>query len=252
MSEWNAMQYLKFREQRTQPATDLAARIMKFCPRTIVDIGCGPGNSTAVLADFFPGAALTGIDTSPDMIRKARADHPDLHFELCGAMSLAGQYDLLFSNACLQWIPDHHFLIPSLMNRLNAHGILAVQMPMNRDEPLFRLIEEVAREERWGLQNTRIHAGETLLPSEYSDILSACSSWFDIWETKYYHRLAGHKDLVHWVKGARLRPYLDALGEAKGAAFEEELVKRSQELYPVTERGEVILGFRRFFFVAVK
>lgn len=251
MSDWNSIQYLKFKNQRTQPARDLAMRISGN-PKTAVDIGCGPGNSTRVLKDVFPGAAVIGIDSSPNMLKKARAEHPDLNFSLCDALSLDGRYDLLFSNACLQWIPDHGTLIPSLMDKLNDEGILAVQIPMNGDEPLFRLISELSSEPRWGFSDAQLQPNRVLTPLEYYNILSDCSSAFDIWETKYYHTMPNHRALVDWVKGTRLRPYIDFIGEEKATAFEEELIKRSKEIYPVTSGGNVILCFRRFFFTAVK
>lgn len=118
MADWSSSQYLKFKNQRTQPAVDLAMRVVEKRPKTVVDIGCGPGNSTAVLRRIFPDAELLGIDSSPDMIERARREHPDLQFRLCDARALEGQYDLLFSNACLQWIPDHASLIPALMDKL--------------------------------------------------------------------------------------------------------------------------------------
>ena len=110
-----------------------------------------PGNSTKVLRDIFTDANILGIDNSPNMIEKAKSEHSDIDFDLCDALSLDGKYDLLFSNACLQWIPNHDTLIPSLMEKLNDGGILAVQVPMNGEEPLFRLIREVANESKWGL-----------------------------------------------------------------------------------------------------
>lgn len=115
MSDWNSTQYLKFKNERTQPARDLAMRIINN-PKTIVDIGCRPGNSTQVLRDVFPNSEIIGIDSSPNMIEKARAEHPDMSFQLCSVQSLDGRYDLLFSNACLQWVPDRDTLIPSLMD----------------------------------------------------------------------------------------------------------------------------------------
>ncbi len=251
MSDWNSTQYLKFKNERTRPAKDLAMRIQN-APKTIVDIGCGPGNSTKVLREQFPDADILGIDNSPNMIEKAKAENPSLRFRLCDALSLDGKYDLLFSNACLQWIPDHNTLIPSLMGKLNDRGILAVQVPMNGDEPLFRLIREVANEPKWGFTDVKLQPNETLTPHEYYDILSACSSSFDIWEIKYYHTMPDHQALVDWVKGTRLRPYLDYLGAEKGAAFEAEIVARSRAYYPIMENGNVVLGFRRFFFTAVK
>lgn len=131
----------------------------------------------------------------------------------------------------LQWISNHDTLIPSLMDRLNDGGVCAVQMPMNSDEPLFRLIQEVADEPRWNLSGIRLQSNEILTPLEYYNILSACSSTFDMWEVKYYHTMSDHKALVDWVKGTRLRPYLDFLGEDKAVAFEEEIVKCSKNIF---------------------
>lgn len=251
MSDWNSTQYLKFKNERTQPAIDLAMRVRNN-PKTIVDIGCGPGNSTKVLRDIFSNADIIGIDNSPNMIKKAKAEHPDINFRLCDALSLEGKYDLLFSNACLQWIPNHDMLIPLFMDKLNDGGILAVQVPMNGDEPLFNLIQKVATEPRWGLSGVQFQPNETLTPLEYYNILSGCSSAFDMWEIKYYHTMPNHQALADWVKGTRLRPYLDYLGAEKGAGFEAEIVERSKELYPIMDNGNVVLGFRRFFFTAKK
>ena len=251
MSDWSASQYLKFKNQRTQPAEDLARRITTR-PKPAVDIGCGPGNSTATLKKIFPDADIVGIDNSLNMIKKAEEEHPDLKFELCDALTLTGTYDLLFSNACLQWIPNHKTLIPELMTKLNDGGILAVQIPMNGEEPLFRLIKEIASEPKWGLKNSDPIHNETLTPTEYFDLLSECSSAFDMWEIKYYHPLDGHRELIDWVKGTRIRPYLDILGEEKGKEFEKEIFERSLSLYPTVNGGKTILGFRRFFFIAKK
>ncbi len=138
------------------------------------------------------------------------------------------------------------------MDRLNDGGTLAVQVPINGEEPLYRIIREVAAEPKWGLEKAVLPTNETLTPSDYFDILSGCSASFDIWETKYYHHLPDHKALVEWVKGTRLRPYLDLLGEAAGQAFEAEIVERTRECYPFRACGGVVFGFRRLFFAAVK
>ena len=251
MSDWNSSQYLKFKQQRTQPAIDLALRIVKNRPKTIADIGCGPGNSTFVLKEIFPGANILGIDTSPNMIEKARTEYPDIKFRICDASALDGKYDLLFSNACLQWIPNHNTLIPALMDKLNDGGVLAVQIPVNEEEPLFQIIGEVAAEPKWKLQDVRRQPNE-LTPNEYFDILKGCSSSFEMWETKYFHNLPDHKALVEWVKATKLRPYLACLGEELGEEFTNEIVERAKKIYPVMKSGEVIFGFRRFFFTAKK
>ena len=252
MADWNSSQYLKFKNQRTQPAVDLAMRMINRKPKKIADIGCGPGNSTSVLKSVFPESYIIGIDNSPNMIEKARNLHPDMEFGLCGALELEGTYDMLFSNACLQWIPDHETLIPALMNKLNDGGVLAVQIPMNGEEPLFQLIKETAAEPKWGLEKVKLQPNETLTPLAYFDILADCSTSFEIWETKYYHCLEDHKALVEWVKGTRLRPYLDFLGETRGNEFEHEIVEGAKKIYPIRKNGGVILGFRRFFFTAEK
>lgn len=250
MPDWNPEKYLLFKKQRTQPAIDLANRVRDCNPKTIVDIGCGPGNSTAVLHTLFPQAELRGIDSSPGMIERARAKYSDIPFSLCGAEELTGAYDLLFSNACLQWIPDHAALIPQLMEKLTGGGVLAVQMPMNRDEPLYRIIREVAAEPKWDFRDVYFDTNDTLAPEAYFDILSGCSVSFEQWETVYYHALPSHEHLIDWVRETRLRPYLAALDGSRQQLFEQEILARVKEIYHPTPGGDVILKFRRFFFVA--
>lgn len=250
MSEWNPEKYLIFQRQRTQPAIDLAKRVQGCGAKSIVDIGCGPGNSTAVLQDTFPGAKILGIDSSEAMIAKAREKHSDIDFEVRSAEDLVGNYDLLFSNACFQWIPDHAVLIPRLMQHLTDAGVLAVQMPMNLNEPLYRIIREVAANSVWNFENVCFEKNDTLSPEEYFDILSACSSSFEMWETVYYHAMPSHEHLIEWVRATRLRPYLDVLNEEQKKEFEGEILAKVRAAYSFTASGEVILKFRRFFFVA--
>lgn len=252
MADWDSKLYIKFKKERTQPAADLANRLRGYNPHKIADIGCGPGNSTSVVKSVFPGADITGIDSSPNMIEKARKEHPELNFQLCDANDLPDGYDMLFSNACLQWIPNHFELLPKLMDKLNPGGVLAVQVPMNRSEPLYRIIDEVAADPKWNFNNIYFETNGTLSPGEYYDILCGCSSDFQIWETVYCHALASHEALVDWVKGTRLRPYLEALDNEQAAEFENEILSRAMAAYPVQKDGNVILNFRRFFFTAVK
>lgn len=252
MSDWNPERYLLFKNQRTQPAMDLAKRVAKYNPQTIADIGCGPGNSTEVLRTVFPTSDILGIDSSANMIEKAIKDHPGIKFLKCGAEDLVGTYDLLFSNACLQWIPDHENLIPLLMSKLNPNGVLAVQIPMNAEEPLFRIIKDAASQSKWHFEDVHFEKNDTLTPYLYFDILSHCSSSFELWETVYYHAMPSHEQLIEWVRGTRLRPYLDALNDVQQAEFENDILLRVKEVYPIMENGEVILKFRRFFFIAQK
>ena len=251
MSDWNPEKYLLFKNQRTQPALDLANRVRSCQAKTVVDIGCGPGNSTAVLKDVFPHAKILGIDNSANMISKAKTQHSGLDFQVCSAEDLTGSYDLLFSNACLQWIPNHETLIPQLMGKLTEHGVLTVQMPMNLNEPLFRIIKAVAAKPKWDFKNVCFERNDTLSPEAYFDILSACSGSFEIWETVYYHAMPSHEHLIEWVRGTRLRPYLDVLNEEQKVECEQEILSMVRDAYPFTASGEVVLEFRRFFFFGI-
>ena len=251
-AEWNASQYLLFENQRNQPAIDLIKRISGFRPDTVADLGCGPGNSTQLLKQAFPQAKIVGIDNSEDMIGRACKEHGDLEFVKTDLHELTGQYDLLFSNACLQWVPAHETLIPELLTHLNPGGIFAAQFPMNDAEPLYQIIKAVAEEERWNFKNVEVDYNGSLTPHEYFNLLSGHCSSFQLWETRYYHNLKDHKALIEWVKGTRIRPYLSCLDTSGREAFENEILNRVRETYPVMENGEVIMCFNRFFIVGVK
>ncbi len=250
MSNWNPELYLKFEQQRTRPSIDLCDRVRDLSPRTVVDIGCGPGNSTAVLRKAFPHAELLGIDSSPEMIKKAQKNYPGERFVTCAAQQLQGEYDLLFSNACLQWIPNHDTLLPQLLSHLTQSGTLAVQIPMNLTEPLFVIIRQVAASGRWDFTETYFEQNETLTPEAYHRILCGCAGEFELWEQVYYHEMPDHASLLDWVRSTRLRPYLAVLSCAEQAEFEAEILQQVKQAYPLTARGTVILKFRRFFFTA--
>jgi len=142
---------LRFADERTRPALDLLAQIDLAAPRRIVDLGCGPGNSTGLLRERWPAAAITGLDTSADMLDAARRDHPGIDFVAgdIAAWSPAEPYDLVFSNAALQWVGDHERLLPRLIDAVNADGVLAVQMPRNHDFTTHALMRQVAAEGPW-------------------------------------------------------------------------------------------------------
>ena len=255
MSDWNSEQYLKFKKQRTQPAVDLVKRMNIEHPKNILDIGCGPGNSTYVLRKMFPEADILGVDNSEDMIRKAEETYPDIRFKNCDVttgLDQLDEYDVIFSNACLQWIPDHREFIPKLFRKLNKNGVLAVQIPMNGNETLFQIMNEVTSQPQWNFSGMDLEKNETLLPEEYFDILSSCTGNFDIWETVYYHNMPSVEAMVEWVKGTRLRPYLNALDKATAECLEKEITERAIAAYDVQRNGEIIFKFRRFFFVAGK
>lgn len=256
MSDWSSKQYVKFINERTQPAYDLAGRIDMNEPENILDIGCGPGNSTEILCKMFPNARVTGIDSSTDMIETARRSVPGAQFKLCdagmGLDSITEKYDIVFSNACIQWIPDHEKLLKSMMGLLRSGGKLAVQTPMNFDQPIHKIIQNVATDDAWRSRIKTTRHFYNLTEYEYFDVLSDISSDFTIWKTTYMHRLKDHEAIMEWYRGTGLRPYLSQLSQEDQIVFEKEIFAQIVVQYPVQKNGEIVFPFPRFFFVAVK
>lgn len=256
MSDWNSEQYLKFKKERTQPSVDLAAKINMENPKRIIDIGCGPGNSTAVLKKRYPDAYILGVDFSPNMIAKAKADYPDMDFMLFDAEKdfdkLTGKFDIVFSNACIQWIPNHKKLLSDMMSILKPNGVLAVQVPMNFEEPIHKIIAEVITRKEWA---DKIGSGRqfyTLKESEYFDVLSELSSDFSMWKTIYMHRMPSHQSIIEWYKSTGMKEYLAVLSENDKIEFEKAVFNEVEKYYPVQKNGEIIFRFPRLFFTAVK
>jgi trans-aconitate 2-methyltransferase len=251
---WDSGQYLKFEVERTQPARDLAARIAVGDVRDVLDVGCGPGNSSRVLAERFPGARVRGIDSSPEMIAAAAAKHGDLEFSLCDAGKDLGKlgrtFDVVFSNACIQWIPDHPKLVRDMLGLLRPGGVLAVQTPMNYDEPIHKIIAGLVAGEKWQGAFASPRIFYNLRPGEYFDLLAEAAGDFTLWQTTYYHVLRSHADIMEWYRGTGLRPYLSALPEADRAAFEADVFAEVITQYPKQRDGRIIFRFPRFFFTA--
>lgn len=251
---WDSEQYLKFRNERTQPAIDLAARIPLETAARVLDIGCGPGNSTRVLARRFPGAKALGVDSSPEMIAAARRDNPDLSFETLDAGSqlamLGGGFDAVFSNACIQWVPDHPALLRAMLGLLRPGGWLAVQVPMNQEEPIHRLVHTAVTGEKWRAHFPAPRTFYTLTPEAYIDNLADIGAEYSVWTTTYYHILPSHRAILEWYSGTGLRPYLTALDEADADAFSRDILAEIEKQYPPRADGSVIFRFPRFFFLA--
>ncbi|MHB1154346.1 MAG: methyltransferase domain-containing protein [Eubacteriales bacterium] len=257
MTDWNAKQYLLFKNQRTQPAADLLSRINIENPRKIIDVGCGPGNSTIILKEKFPNAFISGIDNSENMIAAAKEKYPDLDFFVCdantGLSGLGSEYELVFSNACIQWLPDHHKLLREMMKLLKKGGILAVQIPINQREPIHKIICEVSGRDQWAAYFSNAQYFYRLAESEYFDILAEISTEFSAWTTTYYHQLKSHNDIMEWYRSTGLRPYLNALpGGQEKSEFEQNVFSEVVKQYPAQKNGSIIFPFPRFFFTAIK
>ena len=214
---WDAAQYLQFAEERTRPCRELAARIAVDSPRQILDLGCGPGNSTQVLAERWPDADLTGIDSSPDMIATARQTAPERRWLVDDITRWAAnnqqRVDLVFSNAALQWVPDHAAIFPQLLTHVARGGALAVQMPNNIDAPAHRVARSLAASPAWrgrfpaaGVREWHVHD-----PAFYYDVLAPHAARVDLWETEYLQVMPNVEAILEWYKGTGLRPYFAAL-----------------------------------------
>ena len=252
---WSAKQYTMFEQQRTRPVRDLVAAIPNTEVRTAVDLGCGPGNSTEVLAQRFPHAHITGMDSSDDMLVDARKRLPALNFELAdiGAWRPAQACDVILANASLQWLPDHTTLYPRLAARLSEGGCLAVQTPDNLDEPAHRLMREVAREGPWADQLAGVGVPERHDAAWYHQLLRPCCGQVDVWRTTYHHPLAGGASgVVEWFKGSGLRPFFEPLDEAEKAQYLKQYHAAIEQAYPALSDGSVLLPFPRLFIVATR
>ncbi|KRP41594.1 trans-aconitate 2-methyltransferase [Pseudomonas libanensis] len=251
---WSAKQYTLFEQQRTRPVRDLVAAIPTTDVRTAVDLGCGPGNSTEVLAERFPEAQVTGMDSSDDMLADARKRLPALNFELAdiGAWSPAQSFDVILANASLQWLPDHAMLYPHLINQLNPGGTLAVQTPDNLDEPAHRLAREVAADGPWSVKIGAVKHNERHTASYYYELLSKHCGAVDVWRTTYQHPLADHAAVVEWFKASALRPFLAPLSSDEKTAFLQAYQVRITQAYPALADGTVLLPFPRLFIIATR
>lgn len=290
---WDPGQYLRHSGHRARPFADLLARVPeppapKDRPLRVADLGCGPGNVTRLLAERWPTAHITGLDNSPEMLRQARRDHAGptagggrLDFAHAdardwtpspggtgrghhprpqgsgGALEGSGgePYDLIITNATLQWVPGHPESFPAWLDGLAPGGSFAFQVPGNFDAPSHALMRKMAESERWKdrLAGLLRHADAVLEPAEYLHRLTTLGCSADVWETTYLHLLTGDDPVLDWVKGTGLRPVLTALADDPAAteAFLAEYRDLLRQAYPATEHGTV-LPFRRIFAVATK
>lgn len=254
MADWSPTQYLKFADERTRAARDLLAQVPLERARLVYDLGCGPGNSTALLIERFPDARITGVDASPGMLAEARKVYPQARFvegDLTTWRPEEGS-DLLFANALFQWVPDHLKVLQRLLLALPKGGVLAVQMPDNLEEPSHVAMHETAASGPWAGKLKEVGRAPLPTVATYYNALKPHAARVDIWHTIYNHPIDAAKGIVEWVKGTGLRPYIDPLDEGERKAYLAAYEARIAEAYPLARDGKALLRFPRLFIVCVK
>lgn len=256
MADWDSAQYLKFAAERMRPARDLMARVPLEMPRVIYDLGCGAGNVTRQLAERWPGAEIYGVDSSPDMLAKARSGE-DLGIQWIEAdlndWRPPKRADLFFSNAALQWLDGHETLFPRLLGLLEPGSALAVQMPRVGGQPSHTLMAEAADAGPWRERlRSVLRLDWVASPDAYYDWLAPLAVRLDVWETIYWQVLEGDNPVVEFTRSTALRPLLQALEGAERDAFLAAYAERVRAAYPPREDGRTLFPFRRMFVVATR
>ncbi len=254
MVEWDADLYRQFEDQRTRPARDLLQRVRLQGPGDVIDLGCGPGNSTELLVEKFPQANVIGLDNSEAMLASARQRLPACRFANCdiAAWHPATPPSLIYANASLQWVPEHEVLLPRLLACLVPGGVLAVQMPDNRSEPTHALMRETAAAGAWAATIGDTAALRIKVHSllAYYDMLAPDAAEIDIWRTAYHHPMQSAAAIVDWVRGTGLKPFIEPLTEPQRRDFLALYEAKIAAAYPPHPDGRRLLAFPRMFIVA--
>ncbi|OYD66668.1 trans-aconitate 2-methyltransferase [Rhodococcus sp. OK302] len=252
---WNPEIYGRYADERSRPYVELISRVAADEPSRVADLGCGSGALTAMLGERWPDADVMGTDSSPEMIAQAPMDLPSnvtIALEDINEFDAAG-YDVVVSNAALQWVPNHRDLIDKWADSLASGSWLAWQVPGNFDAPSHVLMRDLAESATWRDRVGGVLRGPEGVdnPVDYAARLHAHGFEVDAWETTYVHVLAGEDPVLGWVRGTGLRPVLEALGEVDGFEFEQQYSELLREAYPTTSAG-TLFPFRRVFCVGRK
>jgi trans-aconitate 2-methyltransferase len=255
-SDWNPDLYMKFEDERTLAARDLLARAPLARADVVYDLGCGPGNSAELLCRRFPGAAITGLDTSEAMLAHARTRAPQARFvrQDIADWTPDAPPDLIFANAALHFLPDHHKLFPRLARMLAPGGVLAAQMPSTASESSHALMRMVAAEGPWSSRLVPVAKTQPLIAGfeDYYEWLRPFADQIDIWMTTYVHVLPGPDSIADWFAGSALQPFLEKLTDDERCGFLARYREGLATAYPAQSDGKVLLAYPRLFIVAVR
>lgn len=255
MSSWDPDLYLRFQQERTQPSRDLVHRIRLSKVNTAIDVGCGAGNSTAVLHERWPESDLTGLDSSETMIVRARSEYPALKWICSDAASWQpdGTYDLVFSNALIQWVEDQDKLLKNFMTWLNLGGALAVQVPANHGSPFEQALKSCQQSDAWKRFFQSSETYRYFETDRYYNMLAPVSTKIEIWQTTYGHILDSPEATIEWYRSTGLRPVLAELpDESTREAFLKDLLETVTPRFPPLSDGKGFFPFNRIFFIAYK
>lgn len=252
---WDPDQYLAFGDRRARPGLELLARVDVSTPDLVVDLGCGPGHLTVHLRERWPAARLLAVDSSPEMLARARNARADLEVEWIGSDASSWEppspADVIYSNAVLHWLDDHASLLPRLVGAVAPGGAFAVQMPRNHSAASHQVAFEVARDGPWSAHlEPLLRTDPVASPQEQHELLAPHVADIDIWETEYLHVMDSADEIVEWTKGSLLRPLLAALEPDAAAEFESRYRDGIRGAYPPSPSGRVLFPFRRQFIVA--
>ncbi len=249
---WNPDVYLAFADHRGRPFFDLLSRVGAEAPRRVADLGCGPGNLTATLAQRWPEATVEAWDSSPEMVDAARERGVDAHVGDVREWKQRPDTDVVVTNATLQWVPEHAELLVRWAEELSAGAWIAMQVPGNFDAPSHQAVRELARHDQWSepLRDFPFREGQVDDPSDYAQLLSDAGCTVDAWETTYIHDLSGEHPVLEWITGTALRPVKSRLTEPQWQQFRQELIPMLDAAYPARADGKTFFPFRRIFVVA--
>ncbi len=256
MPDWNPELYLKFSRQRGRPAADLIAQIDLDKPRSIVDLGCGTGTSTEQLHHCWPDAEITGLDSSHTMLEQARGAHPEWRWieSVIESWQPEKQYDLVFSNAALHWVPNHGEIFPRLLDAVARGGALAIQMPNNFQAPAHLAMKQAAADPRWAGGLRKAAENIFIQPAAfYYNVLRKDANALNIWETEYLQIMDGPGAVFDWMRSTAMRPYLSRLAnDAQRSEFEQLCLAEYEKLFPADDLGKSLFPYKRMFIVAEK
>lgn len=259
-TRWDPELYHRFSDHRLRPALELLDRIPPISPGVIYDLGCGSGQATRVLAERWPLAKVYGIDNSREMLEQARAEPAKIGWIEADIRDWvpAEPPGLIYSNATLHWVENHHKLFPRLAGFLRAGGCLAVQMPLSWGLPSHRLMRETLANggpdgQALGMERLRQAAAQKWVDAAetYYDLLVNRTTSLDIWETEYLQILEGEDPVLEWVKATGLRPILNDLDDTERETFLAEYTRRLRAAYTVRADGRTLYPFRRLFLVGM-